>query len=197
MVFSFRRLATIISQSVKHAALLHILSYIKGNIITTKLQKLYSPVRNLRAGHKSPALFLKTSLHGRFIARTQNIHWKAWTLRCILRNKVSVCRSLTHECIKWFFPSFLIWYYMYTETHRLTRPCKYILTPPVMCSQQQYVLQWMNNSLIPQIYFSVLVHSVLAFKNYWLVEVICMLIRFIKTRFFSWNTKNIDWYGVN
>ena len=41
--------------------LLHIMvTYIKENIIT-KLQKLYSPPRNRRAGNKSPALFVKKS----------------------------------------------------------------------------------------------------------------------------------------
>ena len=39
-------------------ALLHILTYIKQSIMT-KLQKLYSPPRNLRVGNKSPAPFLK------------------------------------------------------------------------------------------------------------------------------------------
>ena len=56
-----------------------IVTYIKENIIT-KLQKLYSPPRNPSAGNKFPALFVKkTSLHRRFIARVQNIHWKACT----------------------------------------------------------------------------------------------------------------------
>ena len=41
--------------------LLHIImTYIKENIIT-KLQKLYSPPRNPRAGNKSPTLFVKKS----------------------------------------------------------------------------------------------------------------------------------------
>ena len=58
--------------------LLHIIvTYIKENIIT-KLQKLYSLPRNPRAGNKSPALFVKKPLHWRFVARAQNIHWKAW-----------------------------------------------------------------------------------------------------------------------
>ena len=38
-----------------------ILTYIKENIIT-KLQKLYSPPRNLMAGNKLPTLFLKKPL---------------------------------------------------------------------------------------------------------------------------------------
>ena len=42
--------------------LLHIIvTYIKENIIA-KLQKLYSPPRNPRAGNKSPALFVKKPL---------------------------------------------------------------------------------------------------------------------------------------
>ena len=49
---------SIISKSVKYVTLLHIVTYIKESIIT-KLQKLYSPPRNLRVGNKSPVLFLK------------------------------------------------------------------------------------------------------------------------------------------
>ena len=37
-------------------------SYIDENIIITKLQKLYSPVRNLSVGNKSPMLLLKKCL---------------------------------------------------------------------------------------------------------------------------------------
>ena len=37
------------------------MTYIKENIIT-KLQKLYSPPRNPRVGHKSPVLFVKKPL---------------------------------------------------------------------------------------------------------------------------------------
>ena len=57
--------------------ILHIIvAYIKENVIT-KLEKSYSPPRNSRAGNKLPVLFVKKPLHGRFIARMQNIHWKA------------------------------------------------------------------------------------------------------------------------
>ena len=38
------------------------MSYIKENIITTKLQKLHNPGRNLRMGNKLPTLFLKKPL---------------------------------------------------------------------------------------------------------------------------------------
>ena len=37
----------------------------------------------------------------------------------------------------------------------------------------------------------------LLFKNYSLVEVIHLFIRFNKTKFFPWNTKNTDRNGVN
>ena len=51
-----------ISESVKYVALLHIIvTYTKETIIT-KLQKLYSPPRKLKAGNKSPALLLKKPL---------------------------------------------------------------------------------------------------------------------------------------
>ena len=32
--------------------------------------------------------------------------------------------------------------------------------------------------------------------NYWLVEMMCLLLRFNKTKFFPWNTKNTYRYGV-
>ena len=53
--------------------------YIKENIIR-KLQKLYSPSRNLRAFNKSPMLFLE-NIFARvtLIVCMQNIHWKAFT----------------------------------------------------------------------------------------------------------------------
>ena len=37
----------------------------------------------------------------------------------------------------------------------------------------------------------------LLFKNYSLAEVPCWLIRFNKTKFFPWNTKNSDRNGIN
>ena len=50
---------TNLSAKKSNVALLHmIVTDIKENIIT-KLQKLYNPPRKLRAGNKSPALFLK------------------------------------------------------------------------------------------------------------------------------------------
>ena len=33
----------------------------------------------------------------------------------------------------------------HTGVNTLTHPYKYILTPPVMCSQQQFLLHWINN----------------------------------------------------
>ena len=55
--------------------------------ITTKLQKLYSPPRNLRAGNKLPMLFEKTSLHRWFITHAKNDDWKVcnWMQNCIFR----------------------------------------------------------------------------------------------------------------
>ena len=37
----------------------------------------------------------------------------------------------------------------------------------------------------------------LLFKNRWVVEVTYQVIRFSEARFFPWNTKNTDRYGVN
>ena len=49
---------------------------IKENIIT-KLQKLYRLPEALGQAINCSCYFWKTSLHGRFIAHMQNIHWKA------------------------------------------------------------------------------------------------------------------------
>ena len=62
-----------------------------------------------------------------------------------------------------------------------------------MCSQQLYVSHWMNNWLTPKFTF----YNALVFKNYSLVEVIYLLIRFSKTKFFLWNAKNTDRNSVN
>ena len=91
------------------------------------------------------------------------------TLMCVLCNKVS---SLLRSDTSWFFTGTLIWYHTYTQTNthththththkdtkhtrasRLTQPYKYIFISPAMCSQQLSLLHWMNNSLIPKIYF--------------------------------------------
>ena len=71
VVFSFRRLLfqphvcwqySIFSKSVRYVTTsTYHRNLIKENIIT-KLQKLYSPPRNSRAGNKSPALFVKKPL---------------------------------------------------------------------------------------------------------------------------------------
>ena len=61
---------------------------------------------------------------------------------------------------------------------------------------QLSVLHWMNNSLISEIYFRKF-HNVFVFQNYSLVEFTYLLIRFNNTKFFWWNTKNIDTNGVN
>ena len=58
-----------------------------------------------------------------------------------------------------------------------------------MCKQQLPVLYW-----LPAL--TVFVISLLL-KNYWLVEVIYLLIRFIKTKAFLWNKNNNDRNGIN
>ena len=93
----------------------------------------------------------------------------------------------------WFFPSTLIWYHTHkyiadTWANKLTYSYKYILPPPVMCSQQLSVLNWTNNLLISTFYR---LSMSLLFQNYWFVEVIYLLIRFNKAKFFPWNMKNI------
>ena len=65
----------------------------------------------------------------------------------------------------------LIWYQIHTNKHtaqtganRLTHLHKYMLTTPAMCSQQQSVLQWMNNLLISKIHFKEF-HNLSAFQR--------------------------------
>ena len=68
-----------------------------------------------------------------------------------------------------------------------------MFTPPVMCSQQLSLLQWMNNSLISKFYFP----QCLFFSKLFTCESIYLLIRCYKTGFFIWNTNNTDGNGVN
>ena len=51
----------------------------------------------------------------------------------------------------------------HTGVNTLTHPYKYILTQPVMCSQQQFLLHWINN--LPISKFTQF-HNALLFKNY-------------------------------
>ena len=105
-----------------------------------------------------------------------------------------------------FFDGNLTWYHTHILTHmhtqrntapsevsRLTHSCKYIFTPPVMCSKQLSLLQWMNNSLISKVYFP---RYPFFFKDYSLVKVIYLLIRCYKARFFLCNKNNTDRNGV-
>ena len=81
----------------------------------------------------------------------------------------------------------------HSGTTGMTQPNKNIFTRSVMCSQQLPLLHWMNNSLKSKIYFPMF----FLLKNYLLVKVIHLLIRCYKTRFFLWNTYNIDRNDVN
>ena len=83
------------------------------------------------------------------------------------------------------------------KDHRLTRRYKDILTPPVTCTQQLTALHWMNNLLIRKCISQRSTLSFL-FKNYSVLEVIYLLIRFIKENSsFLWNTKTTDKNGIN
>ena len=78
------------------------MTYIKENI-TKKLQKLYSPPRNPRAGNESPALFVKKPLckgdlspvHKIFIERPDKCQTE------ILR-----CAHLLHMCVIFYFTGY-------------------------------------------------------------------------------------------
>ena len=94
------------------------------------------------------------------------IHAEPWylsttrTLQCVfMQHGVSLMRSSN----TWH--GFLLYLISHTHTQtktqnthtrvtRLRHPCKYILTPPVMCSQHLSVSQWINNLLVPKIYFT-------------------------------------------
>ena len=97
--------------------------------------------------------------------------------------------------IMWFFAYTLIWYHTHTHTHThthrerereasiMTHSYKCIITPPVMCSQQLSLLQWMNeemNSWYQKFTFG----SVFCFQKLFTCK-IYPLIRCCKTRFFS------------
>ena len=116
---------------------------------------------------------------------------------CVLCNKVSsLLRSDKCDAflVLWFDITHRERHTTHSGANRLTYPYKYIFTPPFMCSQQLFLLHWMNNSLISKIYFP---QYLFFFKNYSLVKVIYLLIRCYKTRFFLWNTNNTDRNGVN
>ena len=104
--------------------------------------------------------------------------------------------GLTCNVVFYWYSDLILHTHTHTHTNtcrahsgasRLTHPCKYKFTPPVMCSSYLYYIKW-NHSLISKIYFPV---SFL-FKNYSLVKVIYLLIRCYKTWFFLWNTNNTD-----
>ena len=76
-----------------------------------------------------------------------------------------------------------------TETHSL----KYILTPPAHTTATLYYTEWItcwNKNLQKSTMFFI-------FKNYSLVEVIYLRIRFNKTQSFLWNTKITDRNGID
>ena len=101
-------------------------------------------------------------------------------------------------CMPWFFV--VLWFdikYTNTYTNEGTQHTQglidghiyFMLTPPVMCSQQLSVFHLMNNLLISKIYitqcFWLSSTMSLLCKNYWLVETTYLLIRFNKTKFFQ------------
>ena len=84
----------------------------------------------------------------------------------------------------------------HTRTNRLTHKYKYMTTPPVFCILQLTTLYGKNYLLIQKFTLQRSTMSLL-FKNYSLVKVIHLLIRFNKSRSFLWNTKNTDRNGIN
>ena len=112
---------SIISKSIKYVSPLHIVTYIKESIIT-KLQKLYSPPRNIRLGNESPALFLKKRSFMGNLSPTCKIFIERSVLDILfainyfmteaiiiqkpvhrfalqINRRVSICNSLHHEIV--------------------------------------------------------------------------------------------------
>ena len=79
---------------------------------------------------------------------------------------------------------------IYLHTH------KYILAPPVMCTQKLPVLQWMNNILTQRLMLQRSTTSFL-FKSYSLLKVIHLLIGFNKTKSLLWNNQKHWWKWFN
>ena len=107
------------------------------------------------------------------------------TLPCVLSHKASNLLKVLHRSHG--FASTLIWYHtdIYKEnagTNRLKQKYKYILTLPVIRTQPLPVLHWMNNLLIQNFTLQRSTMSLLL-KNYPLVEVIVLIIKFNKTQY--------------
>ena len=118
---------------------------------------------------------------------------RTWCVFYALRHQVYW--SMTHAFLPvlWFDIILTKRHTTHSGTTGMTQPNKNIFTRSVMCSQQLTLLHWMNNSLKSKIYFPMF----FLLKNYLLVKVIHLLIRCYKTRFFLWNTYNIDRNDVN
>ena len=90
----------IISKSIKYVALVHIiLTYIKENVINYKSYK--ARLETLGWAINCPHYFWKNPFARAIIARTQNIHWKAWSVCPSVRLSVhssirqSFCQSVS------------------------------------------------------------------------------------------------------
>ena len=121
--------------------------------------------------------------------------WHHSTLVCILCDKISsLLRSDTYGLVLWF--GITQRHRAHTGTNRLIHSYEYIYINTT-CAQSSclYYIEW-----IIFWYKKINLHSsrmILLFKNYSLVEVTYLLIRFNKTKFLSWNTKNTDRNDIN
>ena len=114
-----------------------------------------------------------------------------------------------HGCffflVLWWF-LLALWFnstYTQTNTHKTHRSQQtdthvhmFILTATVMSTQQLPVLFWMNNLLIQKVILRTFLRSLL-FKNWSLVEVIYLLIRFNKTNSRSVWQCEYGWFYLN
>ena len=115
--------------------------------------------------------------------------WQSW-------QRVSNPPILWRLCdLMCYFNFMTLWIYTCRAYLSTTRTLWCVLCSPIICTQQQCVLR----SIICRYQRFTLQCSKMSllFKNYWLVEVAYLLIRFNETKFFPWNTKNSERYGVN
>ena len=85
-------------------------------------------------------------------------------------------------------------YRQHTGTNRLTHKC--VLTPPIKCLRQLYVLNWINHSMISKFYFTE-VNNIFTSKIIFLHKSHICWLDSVRLSPWYWNTNNTDWSQVN
>ena len=120
---------------------------------------------------------------------------------CFKQQDVSLIRSrgLIHEVVFLLVLPFDITHTS-KETQHTQGPIGWHIHTNIhhlLCGQSSYLyyiewIIWCYQNLSLQSFIMSLL-----FQKYWLIEITYLLIRFNKTRFLPWNTKNTDRYGAN